>query len=147
MGPGEEITGLVGIAQSAAFSKHSSPRKSGAGSEEFGTHPVAELCGLVEVGVRLVVATEDGKQAAEIVADRAQCRCARRRQLTGPRREPVEQRPGVFRVPAFDSCLGVVDHSGEPDLVQGEIEVFGSELIQQDSRLVGTVPLDVGLGQ
>ena len=81
------------------------------------------------------------------MADRAVGRDAARGHLIGPRREPVEQRPGVLRVPACDGDLGVADHSGEPSRVERKIEVGGRELLQQATGVVDAAGFDMGHSQ
>src|SRR3954471_9034751 len=109
------MSGPFRVAGGSAFTEHLPPREVGAGREELRTKPVAEGGGLREVRVRLVVAAEDGGKTTEKVTDRAFNRgAAAGGHLSGPRGEPVEDRPGVLWVPAFDRSFGIVDHAGEP---------------------------------
>ena len=60
-------------------------------------------------------------------------------QLIRPGLELFEQGGGRGQMPALDGGLGEVDHTGQPDLVQGEIEVCGCELLQQATGVIGAV--------
>src|SRR5439155_25491898 len=91
--------------------EHRRPRQVGGGGEELGVGSVVERGGLGEVGVRLIVTAKDGGEAAETMADWAVSGNAGSGELIGPRREPLEQRPGVPRVATSDRSLGVGEHS------------------------------------
>ena len=88
----EKLPSLLGVARSAAFGEHLSPGEVGPGGEGLRTHPVADRGGLGEVGVRLVVAAEDGGETAEGETERPKnCYAARSAELICKGSEPFEQ--------------------------------------------------------
>ena len=105
---GEKVPSLLDVAGSLALGEHPSPQEVGPGREELGIRPCTRRGGVGEVGVRLVVAAEDGGEAAEVMADRALAVGPDGGgPLIGPRAESVEQRSGVPRVSAFDGGVAV----------------------------------------
>ena len=105
---GEKVPRLLDVARERCVRRASFPRRGWCGRRRTWRPSVVERGGLGEVGVGFVVAAEDGGETAEVVADRAFSREAGHDgQLIGPGCEPVEQRPGILRVPAFDGGFGV----------------------------------------
>ena len=126
--------------------EHPAPRQVGAGGEELGARSGARGRRLGEVGVGLAVATENGGQSTEVVADGALGSRASGGPLIGPRGEVVEQLACVSAVPAFDGGFSAVDHGQGPVHVHREVEARRREFRQELPGLVELAGVSVGHG-
>jgi len=119
---------LLGVARSLALGQHP-PQRGPSGGEERGVHPDTRCADWANT--RPLRRSGRERWPAHRESDSPTGADTLRVWTTDrPRRELVQQGPGIVRLPAFDGGFGVGNHSGDPHRIGRQSEVCRRQPVQ-----------------